>query len=285
MILSPELETKYFHLRSILRKLGSVVIGYSGGVDSSLLLKVAVDELGNNALAVIGKSATYPSREYEEAVRNALNMNAHFEEVLTEETDNIKFQENPIDRCYFCKSELFSKLTEIAKQRNILWIADGTITDDLGDFRPGMRAKHENNVRSPLLEADMSKSDVRSISRFLGLPTWEKGSFACLSSRLPYGFQITKEALAKIDAAETVLRDLGFLSFRVRHHDEKTARIEVGKEELSRLFDDTVRTFVVDRLKQLGFIYITLDLQGYRTGSMNEVLAQSSILKRLGPNN
>jgi uncharacterized protein len=279
--MAPELESKYIHLQSILRDLGSVVIGYSGGVDSTLLLKVAVGVLGEKALAVIGKSATYPSREYEEAVRNALTMGARFEEVLTEETDNLKFQENPIDRCYYCKTELFSKLNAIARERGIPWIADGTITDDLGDFRPGMKAKQEQNVRSPLLEASMSKSDVRAISKHLNLPTWEKGSFACLSSRFPYGFAITKEALAKVDAAETLFRDLGFRSFRVRHHDDKTARIEVGKEELPRLLDDSLRSSIVDHIKKLGFTYVTLDLQGYRTGSMNEVVAGAVLRKIL----
>lgn len=273
--MTPELESKYRRLQTIVRELGSVVIGYSGGVDSTLLLKVAVDVLGDRALGVIGKSATYPSREYEEAVRNALIIGARYEEVATEETDNLKFLENPPDRCYFCKTELFGKLQSIAQERGVPWIADGTITDDLGDFRPGLKAKNEQGVRSPLLEAEMSKSDVRAISRHLDLPTWEKGSFACLSSRFPYGFPITREALAKVDAAETVFRDLGFRHFRVRHHDAKTARIEVGAEEITRLLDDDLRTSIVGRLKTIGFTYVTLDLQGYRTGSMNEVLAEA----------
>lgn len=277
--MTPDIQSKYSHLQAILRELGSVVIGYSGGVDSTLLLKVAFDVLGNRALAVIGKSATYPSREYEEAVRIALDIGASFEVVSTEETDNLKFRENPPDRCYFCKVELFSKLQEIATARNIPWIADGTITDDLGDFRPGMKAKEEQDVRSPLLEANMSKADVREISRHLNLPTWEKGSFACLSSRFPYGTEITREALSRIDASETLFRDLNFKSFRVRYHDQKTARIEVGKEELSRLLDPAVRDQIVRHLKQLGFTYVTLDLQGYRTGSMNEVLSPA-LLRR-----
>ena len=192
------------------------------------------------------------------------------------ETDVLKFQENPPDRCYFCKTELFGKLNEIAKQENIPWIADGTITDDTGDFRPGMRAKKENNVRSPLLEAELSKNDVREISRYLNLPTWDKPSFACLSSRFPYGFGITKENLTKVDRAEMLLRNAGFKYFRVRHHDEKTARIEVGTEELHRLLDDTLRLSLVVQLKELGFTYVTLDLQGYRTGSMNEVLTREA---------
>ena len=268
----------------ILEGLGSVAIGYSGGVDSTLLLKVATDVLDTRALAMIGKSETYPTAEYEEAVRLAKSFGARYVEVTTEETDVLKFQENPPDRCYFCKTELFSKLAAIAEQEGIPWIADGTITDDVGDFRPGMRAKTEKNVRSPLLEAELSKNEVREISRHLGLPTWDKPSFACLSSRFPYGFGITKENLTKVDQAESYLRGAGFKYFRVRHHDEKTARIEVGVEELQRLLDSDLRLSIVGRLKELGFTYVTLDLQGYRTGSMNEVLtndARESYLKQL----
>jgi len=281
-MLSEQTIIKYEHLRSIVAELGSVVIGYSGGVDSTLLLKVATDVLGTKAIAVIGKSATYPTAEYEEAAALAKGFGARTIEVATEETDVLKFQENPPDRCYFCKTELFGKLTEIAKRENIPWIADGTITDDTGDFRPGMRAKKENNVRSPLLEAELSKNDVREISRHLNLPTWDKPSFACLSSRFPYGFGITKENLTKVDHAETLLRNSGFKHFRVRHHDEKTARIEIGVEEFHRLLDDPLRFLLVTQLKELGFTYVTLDLQGYRTGSMNEVLtreAKESYLK------
>ena len=275
-MLSEQTQIKYERLRSIIAELGSVVIGYSGGVDSTLLLKVAIDVLGTKAIAVIGKSETYPTAEYEEAAGLAKGFGARYIEVATEETDVLKFQENPPDRCYFCKTELFGKLTEVAKQENIAWIADGTITDDTGDFRPGMRAKKENNVRSPLLEAELSKNDVREISRHLNLPTWDKPSFACLSSRFPYGFGISKENLTKVDRAEMLLRNAGFKYFRVRHHDEKTARIEVGAEELHRLLDDTLRLSLVAQLKELGFTYVTLDLQGYRTGSMNEVLTREA---------
>ena len=271
-MLSEKTEEKYQRLRTIVGDLGAVVIGYSGGVDSTLLLKVATDILGNRSLAVIGKSETYPTAEYAEAMKLATDMGARFMEVATEETDVLKFQENPPDRCYFCKTELFGKLSGIAEREGIPWIADGTITDDMGDFRPGMKAKKENNVRSPLLEAGLSKEEVREISRHLELPTWDKPSFACLSSRFPYGFGITKENLTKVDRAESFLRAAGFRHFRVRHHDENTARIEVGTQELHRLMEEGFRLSLVSTMKELGFTYVTLDLQGYRTGSMNEVL-------------
>ncbi len=271
-MLSDDVKTKYDKLQMVLREMGSVAIGYSGGVDSTLLLKVAVDVLGEHAVAMIGRSETYPTREFEEAVKIAESIGARYVVVRTEETDIIKFKENPANRCYFCKTELFGKLDEIAAREGLQWIADGTITDDVGDFRPGMKAKSEKNVRSPLLEAGLSKAEVRELSKHLGLPTWDKPAFACLSSRFPYGMRITKEHLTKVDNAETFLRDAGFRFFRVRFHDERTARIEVGEEEITRLFEDDLRRNLVAHLKQLGFTYVTLDLQGYRTGSMNEVL-------------
>ena len=265
---------KYQRLRAILEEMGDVAVGYSGGVDSTLLLKVASEVLGSRSLAVIGRSETYPTREFEEAVRLAGTIGARYLVVTTEETDNLKFQENPPDRCYFCKTELFGKLAQIAREQGIRNIADGTIVDDMGDFRPGMRAKSEKQVRSPLLEASFSKNDVRELSRHLDLPTWDKPAFACLSSRFPYGTGITRENLTRVDRAETLLRDEGFRFFRVRFHDERTARIEVGPQEIGRLLDDALRERIVSRLKELGFIYVTLDLQGYRTGSMNEALPE-----------
>ncbi len=271
-MLSAETQAKYAKLQAILREMGSVVIGYSGGVDSTLLLRVAADTIGPKALAVIGRSETYPTKEFEEAVALAEGMHARYIVIRTEETDEIKFRENPVNRCYYCKTELFGKLGGIAEQENIPWIADGTITDDLGDFRPGMKAHDEKNVRSPLLEAGMNKAEVREISQELGLSTWDKQSFACLSSRFPYGTGITKENLTRVDAAETFLREHGFRSFRVRFHDTSTARIEVGPLELPRLVAEPLRSEMVKHLKSLGFIYVTLDLQGYRTGAMNEVL-------------
>jgi uncharacterized protein len=278
-MLTEETRKKYDLLRSILRGMEGVAIGYSGGVDSSLLLKVAADELGPMALAMIGRSETYPTREFEEAVALAEHIGARYVVVRTEETDDLKFKENPPDRCYFCKSELFGKLQELAVREGIPWIADGTILDDVGDFRPGMKAKSEKNVRSPLLEAAMSKDDVRELSKHLDLPTWDKPSFACLSSRFPYGTGISRENLSRVDAAETFLRDHGFRSFRVRFHDENTARIELSPVDMTRLLEVRFRGELVAHLKRLGFIYVTLDLQGYRTGAMNEVLTEAEKLK------
>ncbi len=273
-MMNEQLEEKHQILRKILREMKGVAVGYSGGVDSTLLIKVASDVLGEQAVAMIGRSATYPTGEFQEALEIVQAIGARYVVVETEETDVLKFQENPPDRCYFCKTELFGKLNELAEREDIPWIADGTITDDVGDFRPGMRAKAEQNVRSPLLEAGFSKDDVRKLSHHLGLPTWDKPAFACLSSRFPYHMGITKENLSRVDRAEGFLRSLGFRNYRVRFHDERTARIELGVTELERVMKSSTRENVVRHLKELGFIYVTLDLQGYRTGSMNEVLTE-----------
>jgi uncharacterized protein len=272
MMINESLAAKHANLQAILREMQTVVIAYSGGADSTLLLKVAADVLGTRVLAMIGRSATYPAGEFEEAMALATSIGARVMVVTTEETDDIKFRENPPDRCYYCKTELFAKLSALAEAEKIRWIADGTIADDVGDFRPGMRARDERNVRSPLLEAGFTKEDVRALSRSLGLPTWDKPSFACLSSRFPYGTGITEENLSRVDRAERILHDAGFKRYRVRFHDDRTARIEVSPQEIPWLLDPGLREQIVSRMKELGFTYITLDLQGYRTGSMNEVL-------------
>jgi pyridinium-3,5-biscarboxylic acid mononucleotide sulfurtransferase len=270
--LSQELENKYRTLRDILNGMGSLAIGFSGGVDSTLLVKVAHDTIGRNVIAVIGRSETYPTKEFEEACALAEEIGARYEIVDTEETDVLKFRENPPNRCYFCKTELFGKVQEIAKREKISWIADGSNLDDRGDFRPGMAANREQSVRSPLLEAGMTKGDIRQLSKHLQLRTWDKQSFACLSSRFPYGQSIDRAKLSKIDRAENVLRENGFRFFRARHHDDRTVRIEVSPDEIRRFADDGFRASVVEALKELGFTYITLDLIGFRSGSMNEVL-------------
>ena len=275
-MLSEAIERKYDRLVAILRSMESVAIGYSGGVDSTLLLKVAADTLGARAVAMIGRSETYPTREFEEAVAIASAIGARAVIVHTEETDDLKFRENPADRCYYCKTELFGKLGAIAEQEGLRWIADGTITDDIGDFRPGMKAKSEKDVRSPLLEAELSKAEVREISKHLGLPTWDKPSFACLSSRFPYGTAITRENLTRVDRAESFMRDNGFRAFRVRFHDASTARIEVSPAEFPRILEENLRASIVAMFKEMGFVYVTLDMQGYRTGSMNEVLSEET---------
>ena len=265
---------KHAKLTEILEGMGSVAIGYSGGIDSTLLIKVAADVLNDRALAVIGRSETYPTKEFEEAVEMARTFGARYRIVATEETDDLKFRENPPNRCYFCKTELFGKLGGIAREEGLTWIADGTIVDDMGDFRPGMAAKSEHGVRSPLLEAEFTKEDVRALARQLGISSWDKPSFACLASRFPYGHGITKEQLRMVDGAETFLRELGFRQFRVRHHDDRTARLEFGHAEFERLFEASLRSQIVHHFGELGYTYITLDLKGYRTGSMNEILTQ-----------
>jgi pyridinium-3,5-biscarboxylic acid mononucleotide sulfurtransferase len=269
------LEEKALQLQSRLRELSSVVIGFSGGVDSTLLLKIARFTLGKEHVrAVIGISETYPERELLEAMRLAESIDAEYETMRTEETDVLKFQENPPDRCYYCKSELYDKLEAIRQRLGFNAIVDGTNADDTKEFRPGLRALGERSVHSPLAEVRLTKVEIRELSRRYGLPTADKPSFACLSSRFPYGTSIDREKLKCIDAAENALHDLGFRIVRARFHDERTARIELGAEELSRAAEPTTREAIVTALKQLGFTYITLDLAGFRSGSMNEVLSE-----------
>jgi len=263
------LEEKLDSLKEILRSLGSVAIAYSGGVDSTFLSRVAFDVLGENSMAITAKSETYPRSEFEEATRLAKEIGIRHEITVSEELDIPEFSANPVNRCYHCKKELFTKLKEIASEYGVQHVADGSNFDDLDDYRPGMQAVEELEVRSPLKEAGMTKDDIRELSKQMGLPTWDKPSFACLSSRFPYGNKITREKLTAVGEAEIFLKGLGIRQLRVRHHD-KTARIEVTEDDMTILLQKKEQ--IVKKLKELGYTYVTMDLQGYRTGSMNEVL-------------
>ncbi len=265
------LDSKYQKLREIFLELESVVIGFSGGVDSTLLMKVGADVLQDKAIGVIATSSTYPEREKNEALELARAMNANIRIIKTEEDKNPKFKENPVDRCFYCKNELFSKMTIVAEKEGIKFIADGTNVDDISDYRPGTKAQEKYSVRSPLKESGMTKADIREISRLLGLPTHDKQSFACLSSRFPYGSSITSDKLQKVDAAENFLLSLGFNTVRVRHYDE-TVRLEFSVEDFPKILENGTRENIISELKKIGYTYITLDLEGFRSGSMNEVL-------------
>jgi len=271
LTLSPQLRNKYEELQALLAELGGAVVAFSGGVDSTLLVKVAHQVLGPNLLAVIATSETYPEKETREAVRLAESMGVRHRVIESCEMENPDFVNNPPERCYFCKMELFQQIWTIAEEEKIPHVLDGANFEDTGDYRPGSKAAAELHVRSPLKELGFMKDDIRELSRILGLPTWDKPAMACLSSRFPYHTKIESRALHQIAQAEEYLRGLGFTQLRVRHHGH-IARIEVPPEDIARLTDLPLRRAVVDRLKGLGYAYVTVDLAGYRTGSLNEIL-------------
>jgi TIGR00268 family protein len=268
------LKEKYESLKNIIKEHGSAAIAFSGGVDSTFLMKVAHEVLGEKLVAVTATSSTYPERELNEAIKYAKDMGVKHIIISSEELDIEGFASNPKNRCYYCKKELFTKIGEVALENGVEFVFDGSNLDDTGDFRPGMQAAKELEVISPLKLANLTKKDIRDLSKELQLPTWNKPSFACLSSRFPYGNKITIDKLKMVEKAEQYLLDMGITQVRVRHHGE-IARIEVEPSEREKFFSIEIMNNIGNKFKEIGFTYVTLDMLGYRTGSMNEVLSEN----------
>ncbi len=267
----PDLDARRAELERIIDRMGRVIVAFSAGIDSTLVLKVAVDRLGDNALAVTAVSASLAEAEREEACELARRIGARHLLLETHELDDPAYAANPTNRCYFCKTELYTELIELAQREGYPFILNGANADDVGDYRPGEQAAREFGVRSPLREAGFTKAHVRALARELGLPNWDKPAMACLSSRLPYGTPVTRAALSQVERAEKYLRGLGFRQVRVRHHND-LARIEVERADLARLIE--LGPQIHAELKALGYTYVTADLLGFRSGSLNEAIRQ-----------
>lgn len=271
LVVMMKIREKLNKLKKDIKNMEKVAVAFSGGVDSTFLLKVAHDVLGNNTVAITAKSLTFPEREYKETIKFTKEHGIKHITVVSNELEIKEVYNNTIERCYFCKHAIFSKMLQTAKEENIKFLLEGSNLDDLSDYRPGLRAIEQLKILSPLKMMELKKEDIRELSREMNLPTWDKPSFACLASRFPYGYKITAGKLKMVDEAEEYLLSVGFKQVRVRHHGD-IARIEVASNERLKLLNENIMKNISDEFDKIGFLYTTIDLKGYRTGSMNENL-------------